>query len=155
MKSYTMSNSALCTVPDAARTKTLVDDLRAAGFPREDISIILPDRAGVRDHLFGWLSGMGILVIPGMGTYIASGPLLGNLQPYKNELAHGVSRSLGAMGLSAFESKQCENHLRAGQALVAVLVDGAVETTRAIELFERHHAESMGVASVSNREAAS
>ncbi|MDZ4773756.1 MAG: hypothetical protein SGI72_11555 [Planctomycetota bacterium] len=150
-----MSHSAICTVHDASCANTVVDDLRAFGFPREDISVVLQDRLGARELAGGWAGGIGLLAVSGVGACLATGPLHGILLANKLAASQGIDHSLNILGLPHFEAKQLENHLRAGHAWIAVLVEGAVETTRAIEIFERHRADSIGVAEASSREAAS
>src|SRR5580658_3073270 len=78
-----------------------VDDLLAAGFSNDDISVLLPDNEGSRDFAhekntkapegatagvttggviggtLGLLAGIGALAIPGVGPFIAAGPIMG------------------------------------------------------------------------------
>ena len=75
------------------------DDLKAAGFSIDDISVLLPDVPGTRSlahekhtkalegatagvatggaigAILGLLTGMGILAIPGAGPFVAAGPI--------------------------------------------------------------------------------
>src|SRR5881227_3518298 len=78
-----------------------VDELRAAGFRNADISALFPESAGTRDFAhekntkapegattgagtgaviggtLGLLAGVGALAIPGLGPFIAAGPIMG------------------------------------------------------------------------------
>ena len=82
----------------------IVDDLKEAGFSNDDVSVLLPDRAGSRDFahehhtkapegaaagavaggvtagVLGWLVGIGTLAIPGVGPLIAAGPIMAALE---------------------------------------------------------------------------
>src|ERR1700728_3495339 len=77
-----------------------VDRLRHAGFRNTDISALFPDNAGTKDFahekntkapegastgaasgavaggVLGWLAGIGALAIPGIGPFIAAGPIV-------------------------------------------------------------------------------
>src|SRR6202161_233967 len=78
-----------------------VDALRRANFRNTDISALFPDNAGTKDFahekntkapegastgaasgvvaggVLGWLAGIGMLAIPGIGPLIAAGPIMG------------------------------------------------------------------------------
>ena len=78
----------------------VVEDLKAAGFSSNDISALFPDKGSTRDFAheqhtkapegaatgavtggvlggtLGWLAGVGSLAIPGLGPFIAAGPIV-------------------------------------------------------------------------------
>ena len=80
-----------------------VDHLRTAGFRNEDVSVLFPENLGNKDlahekntkapegattggvsgavigGTLGWLAGIGALAIPGIGPFIAAGPIMGLL----------------------------------------------------------------------------
>src|SRR5438552_9422365 len=80
-----------------------VDSLRTAGFRNTDISVLYPENVGSKDlaHVkttkapegataggasgvviggaLGWLVGIGALAIPGLGPFIAAGPIVAAL----------------------------------------------------------------------------
>src|SRR5437762_8934774 len=80
-----------------------VDMLKVAGFRNTDISVLFPDNQGTKDFAhekqtkapegavaggasgaviggaLGWLAGIGALAIPGIGPFIAAGPIMGML----------------------------------------------------------------------------
>ena len=88
---------------DRPRAEEAVDALRSAGFRNSDVSALLPDNVGTKDFAhekntkapegattgatsgavlggaLGWLAGVGTLAIPGLGPFIAAGPILGTL----------------------------------------------------------------------------
>src|SRR5262249_21369902 len=77
--------------------------LRHASFSHEDISILYPDNEGTKDFghekatkapegasagagtgaviggVLGWLAGIGAIAVPGIGPFIAAGPILAAL----------------------------------------------------------------------------
>src|SRR5436305_14150086 len=98
-----MSKSVFCLCDTAGQAENIVDGLRAAGFSNNDISVLFPDRSGTRDFAYeqhtktpegatagglvggtaggvlGWLAGIGTLAIPGIGPFLAAGPLMAAL----------------------------------------------------------------------------
>src|SRR5271156_6271164 len=89
--------------PSYANVESGVDGLRAAGFSNKDISVLFPASAGTRDFAhekgtkapegattgagtgialggaLGWLLGVGALAVPGLGPFIAAGPIMATL----------------------------------------------------------------------------
>src|ERR1044071_3555 len=99
-----MANKAVFSlVQDEAQACRIVEDLQQAGFSPNDISVLLPDKGGTKDFAFekgtkapegavtgattggvlggalGWLAGIGALAIPGVGPFIAAGPIMAAL----------------------------------------------------------------------------
>src|SRR5438045_2185707 len=88
---------------DRQQAEQAVDALRSAGFRNSDISALFPDNEGTKDFAhekntkapegavtggasgavlggaLGWLAGIGALAIPGVGPFIAAGPIIGML----------------------------------------------------------------------------
>src|SRR5438132_7523369 len=80
-----------------------VDALRTAGFRNTDISVMFPENVGTKDFAhekgtkapegattgagtgavlgdaLGWLVGVGALAVPGVGPFIAAGPIMAAL----------------------------------------------------------------------------
>src|SRR5258708_28052202 len=99
-----MANKAVfCIAESEGQAVRIVDQLKAAGFSNNDVSVLFPDRTGTRDFaheqhtkapegtatgvaagglaggVLGWLVGIGSLAIPGVGPFIAAGPILAAL----------------------------------------------------------------------------
>jgi hypothetical protein len=167
-----MTKSIICIVPDALRAEMIVGDLNGAGFSTDNISVLTSDRTGTREFAhehgtkapegaaagagaggavggtLGWLVGIGALAIPGMGPFIAAGPILAALSGAAVGAAvGGLTGALIGMGVPEYEAKQYEGKLKEGNVLVSAQVRDADETKRAKEIFERHHAESISVTS--------
>src|ERR1700747_1704393 len=86
-----------------AQVESAVDALVAGGFRSEDISVLMPENVGTKDFAhekgtkapegaaagagtgaviggtLGLLAGIGALAIPGLGPFIAAGPIMGAL----------------------------------------------------------------------------
>ena len=98
-----MKASVYCTTKTVEQAERIVGDLKASGFLSDDISALLPDKRGTKDFAHehntkapegataggvaglgvgaavGWLAGIGALAIPGVGPFIAAGPIMGAL----------------------------------------------------------------------------
>lgn len=172
--------SVFCLARDEAQANRIVDDLRAAGFSSNDISVLLPDKGSTREFahekgtkapegaiagagtggvvggVLGWLAGIGALAIPGLGPFIAAGPIMAALSGAAvAATAGGVVGALIGMGIPEYVAKRYESRLREGRILLSVHSENRDETSRAKEIFERAGAEdisSSSEAGVSNKD---
>ena len=149
----------------------IVDELRAVGFSNNDISVLLPDKRGTRDFAhekgtkapegatvgagaggilggaLGWLAGIGALAIPGLGPFIAAGPIMAALSGAAvGAAAGGITGALIGLGIPEYEAKRYEGKIKQGNLLIAVHSDNSEETKRAKEIFERNGAEDIASA---------
>jgi hypothetical protein len=163
--------SVLCITRTEAQACNIVDSLKAVGFSPDDISALLPDKAGTREFahekgtkapegaitgvgtggvvggVLGWLAGIGALAIPGLGPFIAAGPIMAALSGAAvGATAGGVIGALVGMGIPEYEAKRYEARLKDGRILIAVHSENSEETKRAKEIFERAGAEDISTA---------
>src|SRR5512133_594655 len=163
--------SVFCLVNDEAQAVRIVDDLKTAGFSNNDISVLLPDKTGTRDFahekgtkapeggltgagtggvlggVLGWLVGIGALAIPGVGPFIAAGPIMAALGGASiGAAAGGLVGALIGMGIPEYEAKRYEARLKEGRVLVSVHSDNSDQTKLAKEIFERDGAEDIATA---------
>jgi hypothetical protein len=140
-----MSKSVFCIAKSQVSAKSIVEQLEAAGIPRSDISALLPDKAGSQDFAheqhtklpegaasggvvggvvgggFGWLVGAGMLAIPGLGPFIAAGPILAALSGVAAGAAvGGISGALIGLGIPEYEAKKYEGKIKEGNILISV-----------------------------------
>ena len=154
-----MKTAVYCIAPTRAQSEKIVDGLRAAGFSRNDISVLLPDKSGARDFahekntkmpegattggvagmgagaVLGWLAGIGSLAIPGVGPFIAAGPIMAALGGAAvGGAAGGVIGALVGLGIPEYEAKLYDGKIRGGSALLSVHADNSdqVEIIKAI-----------------------
>jgi len=162
------NKSVFCLAKDEAQASRIIEDLRSAGFSNNDISALLPDKAttrefahskgtkapegavtgagtgGVLGGVFGWLVGIGALAIPGLGPFVAAGPIMAALSGVAvGGAAGGLIGSLIGIGIPEYEAKRYESRLREGGILLAVHSENSDETKRAKEIFERDGAEDI------------
>jgi hypothetical protein len=153
------------------------DSLVQAGFPTSDISVLLPESmggpkdmgtekatkapegtaagvttGGVIGGTLGVLAGVGLLAIPGLGPFIAAGPIMAGLAGLGvGGAVGGVTGALIGMGIPEFEAKRYEGRLQKGGILLSVHCDTSDEIKRAKEILKATNAEdvsSTGEASV-------
>jgi hypothetical protein len=170
-----MSTSVFCTVKTASQATNILDRLKDAGFSNNDVSVLMPDKTGTRDFAhqhntkapegaatgagtgavlggaLGWLTGIGALAIPGLGPFIAAGPILAALSGAAiGGTVGGVTGALIGMGIPEFEAKRYEGKVKGGNALVSVHSEDSNETARAKKIFHDAGAEDIS----SSKEAA-
>jgi hypothetical protein len=161
---------------DRAQAEHIANALQAAGFSPNDISVLFPDKTTTRDFAhekntkapegaatgastggllgggLGWLVGIGSLAIPGLGAFVAAGPIMAALGGAAvGATVGGLTGALVGMGIPEIEAKQYEGKIREGNILLSVHTDDADERKRAKEIFERagaHDVSSAGEASV-------
>jgi hypothetical protein len=156
------------TRDDAANA---VEALRIAGFRNTDISALLPDNVGTKDFAvemntkvpegtatgasagailggtLGWLAGIGALAIPGVGPFIAAGPIMGALAGVgAGAVTGGIIGALTGFGMPEYEAKRYEGRIKEGGILLSVHCDNSEWTSRAKDLLERTGAESISSA---------
>lgn len=152
----------------AAQAERSVDRLLAAGFANDDISVLLPDNesskefahkkdtkapegttagvtaGGVVGGTLGLLAGIGALAIPGVGPFIAAGPIMGALAGLGvGGAVGGLIGALVGMGIPEYEAKRYEGRIKEGGVLLSVHCDTSEEIKRARKLLENAGAEDI------------
>jgi hypothetical protein len=148
-----------------------VDGLRAAGYRNADISVLFPDNRGTKDFAhekhtkapegttagaasglaiggaLGWLAGIGVLAIPGIGPFIAAGPIVAALAGAgAGGAIGGLIGALVGMGIPEYEAKRYEGRIRGGSILISVHCDNSEWVGRAKDILKRTGAEDIGSA---------
>jgi len=105
---------------------------------------------GVAGGVIGLLAGIGALAIPGLGPFIAAGPIMAALSGASIGAATGgLVGGLVGMGIPEIEAKRYEQKLRDGNFLVAVDIDDDDDEDRAKEIFKAAGAEDISTTSMS------
>jgi hypothetical protein len=157
-----------CLVRTEAQAIRIVEQLKAAGFSHNDISVLFPDKAGTRDFAheqhtkapegaaagagtggvlggtLGWLVGIGALAIPGLGPFIAAGPIMAALSGAAAGAAlGGLTGALIGLGIPEYEAKRYEGKVKEGNLLISVHTEDSTERARARQIFEQEGAEDI------------
>src|SRR5579863_5126205 len=165
-----MSKSVFCTAT-ISQTNTIISNLKAAGFSGNDISVLMADKTGTKDFAvehntkapegaatgagtgaltggaLGWLAGIGALAIPGLGPFIAAGPIMAALGGAAvGGTVGGLTGALIGMGIPEFEAKRFEGKVKSGSCLISVHSEDGDETKRAKDIFERDGAKDITTA---------
>ena len=90
------------------------------------------------------LVGIGALAIPGLGPFIAAGPIVAALAGVgAGGALGGIAGALVGMGIPEYEAKRYEGRIKGGGYLLSVHCDDSEWTKRAKEILERTGAEDV------------
>src|SRR5207244_7702042 len=99
---------------------------------------------GVLGGGLGWLVGIGALAIPGVGPFIAAGPIMAALAGAAvGAAAGGLTGALIGLGIPEYEAKQYEGKILKGNMLISVHTEDGDEVDRAKEIFKREGAQDI------------
>lgn len=166
-----MSTAVFGFVKSISQADAIVDALRGAGFPRDEISLLFPRDAyaegviyersskapegmaagastgGVIGGALGWLTGIGALAIPGLGPFIAAGPIMAALSGAALGATVGGFTG-GAIGLAIpeYEARDIERKIRDGEILIAARTQTRDERSRATDILQRRGATDVACA---------
>src|SRR5580693_8952953 len=149
-----------------------VEILKAAGFRNTDISVLFPENVGSKDFAhekgtkapegastgagtgaligggLGWLAGIGALAIPGLGPFIAAGPIMAALAGAGvGGAVGGVTGALIGLGIPEYEAKRYEGRLQKGGILLSVHCDTSEEVSQAKEVMKHTGAQDIAAES--------
>jgi uncharacterized membrane protein len=95
----------------------------------------------------GWLAGIGSLAIPGLGPFIAAGPIMAALSGAAVGAAvGGLTGALVGMGIPEYEAKRYEARVKEGNILISVHTEDSRQKDVAKQIFEQGGAEDISVA---------
>ena len=160
--------SVFCISTSREQADRIVGQLKDAEFSSNDISVLFPDKGTTRDFAhekhtkapegavagagtggvvggtLGWIVGIGALAIPGVGPFIAAGPILAALSGAAiGAAAGGIAGGLIGLGIPEIEAKRYEGKVKAGNILISVHTDNSEEIARAKDLFANAGAQDI------------
>jgi hypothetical protein len=146
-----------------------VDALKSADFRSEDISVLFSENVGTKDFAhekhtkapegsatgagtgaviggaLGWLTGIGALAIPGVGPFIAAGPIVSLLAGLgAGGVVGGITGALVGMGIPEYEAKRYEGRVKEGGILLSVHCDNADWKRKALDILKQTGAGDIG-----------
>lgn len=171
-----MSNiSVLCITKSQVQAERIIERLYASGFPYSEISVLLPETGSKHDighvkatkapegtaagaaaggavgGILGLLAGLGTLAIPGVGPFIAAGPILAALSGAAAGAATGgIVGGLIGLGIPEIEARIYEGKLKTGNYLVSVHGHNSEEVDRAKKVYKAEGAEDISTTSQSS-----
>jgi hypothetical protein len=160
--------SVFCITTSRAQAERIIDRLKIANFANNDISVLFPDKGTTRDFAhekntkapegavagagtggvlggaLGWIAGIGALAIPGVGPFIAAGPIVAALSGAAvGATVGGVAGALIGLGIPEIEAKRYEGKVKAGNILVSVHTENSDEIARAKDIFKQAGAQDI------------
>ena len=151
-----------------AQAIAIADRLKMAGFTPNDVSVLFPDKQGSKDFAheqhtkapegavtgagsgallggaLGWMVGIGALAIPGLGPFIAAGPIMAALAGAAGgAAAGGLTGALIGMGMPEYEAKRYEGKVKDGNILLSIHTEDSAERDRAKKVLEDGGAEDI------------
>lgn len=157
-----------------------IDRLRAAGFRATDVSVLFPENLGNKDLAYekgtkapegaaagattgavlggtlGWLAGIGALAIPGIGPFIAAGPIVAALAGVGAGAAvGGIGGALAGLGIPEYEAKRYEGRVKGGAYLISVHSDNSEWAKRAEQVLTDSGAQDVSSTGESSADFAS
>jgi hypothetical protein len=154
--------SVFCISTSRQQADHIVGQLKSANFSNNDISVLFPDKGTTRDFAhethtkapegiatgastggviggaLGWVAGIGALAIPGVGPFIAAGPIIAALSGAAvGATVGGIAGGLIGLGIPEIEAKRYEGKIKQGNILISVHTENSEEITVAKDLFAK------------------
>lgn len=145
-----------------------VSELKSEGFMNSDVSILFSSPTETMEFVhensttapevaatvaisgatiggvLGWLAGIGTLAIPGVGPFIAAGPIMAALAGAGvGGTIGGLTGALVGMGIPEYEAKRYEDRVNDGGVLVAVHAADSVWEEKAKDILKGCGAEDI------------
>jgi hypothetical protein len=160
--------SVFCIATSRDQADGIVGELKNGKFSNNDISVLFPDKDSTRDFAhekntkapegavtgagtggviggaLGWIAGIGMLAIPGVGPFVAAGPIMAALSGAAiGAAAGGIAGGLIGMGIPELEAKRYEGKVKAGNLLISVHTESSEEISRAKDIFTKAGAQDI------------
>ena len=160
--------SVFCIATSRHQADQIVDQLKNLNFSNNDISVLFADKGTSHDFAhekntkapegavtgavtgaavggaLGWLLGIGALAIPGLGFFIAAGPIIASLSGAAIGAAGGgIAGGLIGLGVPEIEAKRYEGKIKEGNILISVHTDNSAEIGRAKDIFTKAGAQDI------------
>jgi hypothetical protein len=164
--------SAFGIYSDQNTVNSAVETLKSAGFRSTDISMLYPENLGSKDFghekhtkapegavaggssgavigaAAGWLAGAGALMIPGLESLAATGPVVAMFGGIGlGSTIGGLAGALAGAGVPEYEAKRYEGRIRKGGILLSVHCDDAAWAKNAKRILKRTGARDVSTAS--------
>ena len=174
-----MKKSVIGIVETRGEAEAIILRARDEGFFLNDISVLFPDQTTTKDFAhelntkategavaggsaggvvggaIGLLAGVGALAIPGLGPFVAAGPLMAALSGVAAGVTvGGIAGALVGFGIPEYEAKRYEGKVKGGNILIAIHVENdqmKKDAENLLKSFNAHNVTTKGEASVPNQ----
>jgi len=155
--------------PSREAAEIAVNRLRNGGFRADDVSVLFSSSNSSKEFahsnstkapegattgalsgaalggVLGWLVGIGSLAIPGVGPFIAAGPVMAALAGAGvGGAVGGISGALVGLGIPEYEAKRFEGRVKEGGVLLSVNADDSEWAEKARDILEATGADDIG-----------
>jgi hypothetical protein len=164
-----MANSVVFGIfSTKAQVETAVAEMKREGFRNADISVLFPHNEGTKDFALekgtkapegaaagatsgaviggtlGWLAGIGVLAIPGLGPFVAAGPIMALLSGVGvGATVGGLTGALIGMGIPEYLATRYEGRIKGGCILLSVHADDSKWIHKAEKILEQMGADDI------------
>jgi hypothetical protein len=146
-----------------------VEVLKDEGFRNTDISVLFPENGGTKEFAIeketkspegaaagagtgavvggalGWLAGIGLLAIPGLGPFMAAGPIMAAFAGAgAGGLAGGITGALIGLGIPEYEANRYEGQVKEGGILLSIHADDKEWKNKGRDILKRTGADDIG-----------
>lgn len=160
--------SVYAIVESQSQAESIVSSLKEHSFSNDQISVLFPDKSttsdfahekntkapegavtggvtgGLMGGALGWIAGIGALAIPGVGPFIAAGPLAAAIGGVAlGASLGGIAGGLVGLGIPEIEAKRYEGKIKEGNILISVQTENSDEINRVKEILEDHEADDI------------
>src|SRR5207344_80743 len=167
-QTHMSKKSVFCIASSREQAERIVGQLKTASFSNNDISVLFPDKGTTRDFAhekntkapegavagagtggviggaLGWIAGIGALAIPGVGPFIAAGPIIAALSGAAVGAAvGGIAGGLIGLGIPEIEATRYEGKVKEGNILISVHTENSEEISRAKDIFTKAGAQDI------------
>lgn len=156
--------SIFCFATSRHQADRIVDHLRTESFSKNDISVLFANQGAMPelshenitkaalDEVTGagtgsfigeplnWIAGIGVLAIPGLGPFMAAGPIIAALS---GAAGGEIGGGLMSLGISEMEARRYERDLDNGNILLCVHTDDVGDIARAKDVFKQAAAQNI------------
>jgi uncharacterized protein YcfJ len=165
-------NSVFAIFNNQSSLNHAVEVLKSQNFRNSDISVLMQSKEGTKDFAFekntkapegattgavtgavaggtfGWLVGAGALAIPGLGPFIAAGPIMAAIAGAGvGGTVGGIAGGLIGLGIPEYEAERFEGYVKDGGMLISIHVDDARWEAKAKEILEENGATNISTTS--------
>jgi hypothetical protein len=152
--------SVFCIANSYSQAEGIINRLKEEDFLNDDISVLFPDKESTRDFAhkkntkapegvatgattggviggaLGWIAGIGALAIPGVGPFIAAGPIMAALSGMAaGATLGGITGGLIGLGIPEIEAKRYDGKIRNGNILISVHAEDSESISAAKDIF--------------------
>ncbi|MDB6110008.1 MAG: hypothetical protein JWR69_1758 [Pedosphaera sp.] len=168
--SFMSGKNLSCIASSEAQASEIVSRLKTSGFSNNDISALLPDKTGNRDFgheqhtkapegaitgvclggvagaVLGWLAGIGTLALPGLGPFVAAGPIMAALGgTAAGATVGGMIGAIFGWRSPEYEARRYEGKIDEGNILISVHIESSRAAERARTVLEQCGVTEIGL----------